>query len=69
MPLIEVTLTAGRTPVQLRQLVSNLTQGVVDAGVAPLEAVRVVIREVPLTHFAAGDVTLAERAGAPDPRS
>jgi 4-oxalocrotonate tautomerase len=29
---------------------------------APKANVRVVIREVPRTHWAAGDVTLAERA-------
>ncbi len=68
MPLIEVTLGAGRTPAQLRQLMTNLTNAVVDADVAPREAVRVVIREVPATHWSAGDVTLAERAGEPDPR-
>jgi 4-oxalocrotonate tautomerase len=68
MPLIEVTLGAGRTPAQLRQLMTNLTNAVVDADVAPREAVRVIIREVPTTHWSAGDVTLAERAVEPDPR-
>jgi phenylpyruvate tautomerase PptA (4-oxalocrotonate tautomerase family) len=28
-----------------------------------------VVREVPTTHWAAGDVTIAERRGAPDPRT
>nr|WP_254704878.1 4-oxalocrotonate tautomerase [Rhodococcus pyridinivorans] len=28
---------------------------------APLGNIRVVLREVPTTHFAAGDVTIAER--------
>ena len=61
--------TAGRTPTQVRQLITNLTDGVVAAGVAPREAVRVVVREIPPEHFAAGDVTIAERHGAPDPRA
>ncbi len=69
MPLIEVTLTAGRTPQQVREMISNLTQAVIDAEVAPKESIRVIIREVPLAHFAAADVTLAERAGEPDPRT
>jgi|EBPBio282013_DNA_FD.fasta_scaffold03197_5 4-oxalocrotonate tautomerase len=38
------------------------------AEVAPKESIRLIVREVPLTHFAAGGVTLAERAGEPDPR-
>ena len=36
---------------------------------APVESIRVVVREVPTTHWGAGDVTIAERRGAPDPRT
>jgi 4-oxalocrotonate tautomerase len=63
MPLVEVTLVTGRTPEQLRALISGITAAVVDAVSAPKDAVRVVIREVPPTHWAAGDVTIAERRG------
>jgi 4-oxalocrotonate tautomerase len=62
MPLIEVTLTEGRSPAKLRALISKLTQAVVETGVAKKEAVRVILREVPKSHWAAGDETLAERA-------
>lgn len=62
MPLIEVTLTEGRTPEQLRALIHELTESVVKTQVAKKESVRVVLREVPKTHFAAADETLAERA-------
>jgi 4-oxalocrotonate tautomerase len=63
MPLVEVTLVEGRTPEQLRTLISKLTAAVVDAVDAPKENVRVVLREVPPTHWAAGDVTIQERRG------
>lgn len=62
MPLIEVTLGEGRTPEKLRALISKLTEAVVETDVAKKEAVRVILREVPKTHWAAGDETLAERA-------
>ena len=62
MPLIEVTLTEGRSPEKLRALISKLTEAVVQTGVAKKEAVRVILREVPKSHWAAGDETLAERA-------
>jgi 4-oxalocrotonate tautomerase len=66
MPLIEVTLVEGRSPEQLRALISGLTRAAVEAVDAPVDAIRVVIREVPATHWAAGDVTIAERkAGKP----
>jgi 4-oxalocrotonate tautomerase len=61
MPLVEVTLVTGRTPEQLRALISAVTDAVVGAISAQKDAVRVVIREVPPTHWAAGDVTIAER--------
>jgi 4-oxalocrotonate tautomerase len=62
MPLIEVTLAEGRTPEQLRALISGLTKAASEAVDAPVANVRVVVREVPATHWAAGDVTIAERA-------
>ena len=63
MPVIEVTLTSGREPDRLRDLISRLTDAAVEAIDAPRESVRVILREVPPTHFAAGDVTIAERRG------
>ncbi|MFL6129484.1 MAG: 2-hydroxymuconate tautomerase [Mycobacteriales bacterium] len=62
MPLVEVTLVEGRTPEQLRTLISKLTDAVEAAVAAPRANIRVVLREVPATHWAVGDVTLAERA-------
>jgi 4-oxalocrotonate tautomerase len=62
MPLIEVTLAEGRSAEQLRALISRLTEAVVETGVAPKQSVRVIVREVPPTHWAAADETLAERA-------
>lgn len=68
MPLIEVTLTEGRSPEQLRALISGLTRAAADAVDAPLQNIRVVVREVPETHWAAGDVTIAERRTAEEGR-
>jgi 4-oxalocrotonate tautomerase len=64
MPLVQVTLREGRPPEQLRALISALTTAVTSTVGAPKEAVRVIISEVPPTHWAAGDVTLAERTQA-----
>ncbi|MCE0765766.1 tautomerase family protein [Pseudonocardia kujensis] len=61
MPIIEVTLAEGRTPAQLRALIHELTEGARRALDAPIPSIRVILRETPPTHFAAGDVTLEER--------
>lgn len=61
MPLVEVTLVEGRTAEQLRSLITGLTNAVQTAIDAPRETIRVILREVPATHWAAGDVTISER--------
>lgn len=61
MPLVEITLVEGRSQEELRTLISKVTHACVDSVGAPLESVRVVVREIPPTHFAAGDVTIDER--------
>lgn len=61
MPIIEVTLAEGRTPAQLRELIHELTAAAHRALDAPVASIRVILRETPPTHFAAGDVTLEER--------
>jgi 4-oxalocrotonate tautomerase len=61
VPLVEVTLVEGRTPAQLRRLITALTDAVEGAIDAPRANVRVVLREVPATHWAAGDITIAEQ--------
>ena len=69
MPIIDVTLAEGRTADQLRRLISGLTRAAAESLGADPASVRVVVREVPRTHFAAGDVTLAERAEPSTSRS
>ena len=65
MPVVEITLASGRTPDQLRAMISAVTRAVSETVAAPVAAIRVIIREVPTTHFAAGDVTIAERQAVP----
>jgi len=51
MPIIEVTLLEGRTVEKKATLISELTNASVRALGAPLESVRVIIREIPPEHF------------------
>lgn len=64
MPFVEITLIEGRPPDRLRALIHEVHEAVVRAVGAPPESVRVVLREVPATNWAAGDVTIAERRAA-----
>lgn len=60
MPQIDITISAGRTPEQLRSMMHEVHGAVVRTAAARPEHVRVVVHEVPRTHWATGDVTLAE---------
>ena len=60
-------MVEGRTPQQVRALISALTLAVHETVDAPVESIRVVVREVPTTHWAAGDVTIAERRATSPP--
>ena len=67
MPLIEVTLGAGRTPGQVRALIHEVHEAVLrTVGTRP-EHIRVIVREVPRSHWATGDVTLSEMDAAAPP--
>lgn len=60
MPIIDVSLGRGRDPEMLRTLITELTRATSRALEIPESATRVIIREVPWTHWAAGDETMAE---------
>jgi len=72
MPQISITLAEGRTPAQIRDLVHEVHAAVLRTANTRPEYIRVVVHEVPRTHWATGDVTLSEmdaadagRTGAP----
>lgn len=64
MPQVQITLSAGRTPEQIRALIHEVHDAVVRTAKARPEHVRVVVHEVPRTHWATGDITLAEMDAA-----
>jgi 4-oxalocrotonate tautomerase len=69
MPFIDVTLVEGRTPQKLTELITALTDAAHSAVGAPRDSIRVVLREVPATHWAAGGTSIAERRDAASPAS
>lgn len=64
MPLIEVSIARGRTPEQLRSLISELHRAAErSVGAAP-ENTTVIIREIEHEHWSRGNQTIAERNAA-----
>ncbi|MFJ8927722.1 4-oxalocrotonate tautomerase family protein [Streptomyces sp. NPDC102364] len=60
MPQITVTLAEGRTPEQIRTLQHEVHEAVLRSIDTRPEYIRVVVHEVPATHWSTGDTTLAE---------
>ena len=56
MPIVEVTLIEGRSKEQKRARVKEVTDAVVSSIGAPIEAVRVIVREIPPENFAVGGI-------------
>jgi len=65
MPLVQVTLVAGRSATQKETLIGSLTDAVVSALGAPRESVRVLLYEVPSAHWGVGGKSkLEQRKGS-----
>lgn len=60
MPIVEITLIEGRPFEKKKRMVKEVTDAIVASLDAPREAVRIIIREVPAWHFAAGGVVKGE---------
>ena len=59
-----VSVREGRSPESIRRMISAVTTAIAESLDAPAASIRVVVTEVPLTHWATGDVTLAEKEEA-----
>ena len=60
MPLVEVTLAEGRSADQVRAMMREVHEAVLRTVNTKSEHIRVIVREVPRTHWATGDLTLSE---------
>jgi 4-oxalocrotonate tautomerase len=61
MPLIEVSIAQGRTPDQLRSLISALHKATEESIGAVPENTTVIVREVPTNLWSKANQTIAER--------
>ena len=67
MPLIQVSMAAGRTDQQKRALLQALTAAAHEAIGAPVASIRVWIHEFPPENFIVGGEVMADRLAAAEP--
>lgn len=56
MPIIQVQVIEGRTEEKIAQLIQNITDTVSDTLGAPKESIRVLVTEIPKTHWGVAGV-------------
>ena len=61
MPLIDISIAAGRTPEQLRALIDGVHRVAEDTVGAAPENITVIVREVEHEHWARANTTIAKR--------
>lgn len=54
MPIAQINIMEGRTDEQKEQLIRNVTTAIMESLDAPEQTVRVLINEMPKTHFGIG---------------
>lgn len=64
MPIISISIAAGRRPEQITALIREVTQAASVTLDAPLDTIKVIVTEVAHTHWGSGGQTLAEKRAA-----
>ena len=60
MPLIQINIMEGRPPEKITELISNVTDTVSETLGAPKQNVRVLVTEMPKTHWGIAGVPASE---------
>jgi len=64
MPICQISIAQGRSPDKIREAIRRVTEALSETLDAPVSTIRVIVTEVPLTHWGSGEQTLAEKRGA-----
>jgi 4-oxalocrotonate tautomerase len=60
MPIIDVKILEGRPPEKINELISNITDTVSETLDAPKQNIRVLVTEMPKTHWGIAGVPASE---------
>ena len=60
MPIVQISMIAGRTPEKKEELMKKVTEAIVDALQIPRDRVRIILNEVPKENIGYGGVPLSK---------
>lgn len=61
MPIINVQIMEGRPPEKVAEVIENITNTVSETLNAPKESIRVIVTEVPKTHWGIAGIPASKR--------
>jgi 4-oxalocrotonate tautomerase len=61
MPIINVQMMEGRPKEKVTEVIQNITNTVAETLNAPKESIRVIVTEIPKTHWGIAGVPVSER--------
>jgi 4-oxalocrotonate tautomerase len=61
MPIVQISMVEGRSREQLRNLIREVTNSVASTLEAPIDSIKVIVSEVPPTHWGSAGLTIADR--------
>jgi len=60
MPIVQISMIAGRTSEKKEQLIKKVTEAIVEALQIPAEKVRIILNEVPKENLGQGGIPLSK---------
>ena len=60
MPIVQISMIAGRTPEKKEQLIKKVTEAIVEVLQIPRDRVRIILNEVPKENIGYGGVPLSK---------
>jgi 4-oxalocrotonate tautomerase len=61
MPLVTIQLLEGRNEEKIKEVIKNVTYVISETLDAPKESVRVLVSELPKTHWGVGGIPVSDR--------
>ncbi len=60
MPIVQISMIAGRTPEKKEQLIKKVTDAIVDTLQVPADRVRIIIHDIPKENIGDGGIPLSK---------
>jgi 4-oxalocrotonate tautomerase len=61
MPIVQISMIAGRTPEKKEQLIKKVTEAIVDTLQVPADRVHIILQDIPKENIGDGGIPLSKK--------